>query len=239
MSDAPVLSLKGVTIAHGAAVVLRDINLDLARGETLAVLGRNGVGKTTLVESLFNLGPNISGEIRIKGEAVGGWPTHRIARLGIALAPQGRGVFAGLTVDEVLRMAQLGAGARNSAWTLARAFDAFPRLAERRRSFSGSLSGGERQLLAIARGLLTGSDILVLDEPSEGLAPLVIEDAIVGTVGQLAKEGMTLLIAEQNVAMALRLATRAIVLGGGKVVFDGTPETLLADRDLQRETLGV
>lgn len=239
MSDAPALSLKDVTIAHGAAVVLRDINLELARGETLAVLGRNGVGKTTLVESLFNLGPNISGDIRIKGEAVGGWPTHRIASLGIALAPQGRGVFAGLTVDEVLRMAQLGASAKSSAWTLARAFDAFPRLAERRRSFSGSLSGGERQLLAIARGLLTGSDILVLDEPSEGLAPLVIEDAIVGTVGQLAKEGMTLLIAEQNVSMALRLATRAIVLGGGKVVFDGAPKTLLADRDLQRETLGV
>lgn len=234
-----MIRLAGVTAAYGAVVVLRDVDLELRRGEVLAVLGRNGVGKTTLVESLFNLGPTVTGDVIVGGERVTGWPTHRIARLGIALVPQGRGVFPNLTVDEALRMAQLQAGKRARAWTMQRIYDAFPRLAERRRMFSGALSGGERQMLAIARGLLTGAGILVLDEPSEGLAPLAIQEVIVGTVGRLAREGMTMLLAEQNVTMALQLATRAVVLAGGRVAFDGEPQQLLADRELMHEHLGV
>jgi len=153
--------------------------------------------------------------------------------------PQGRGVFPNLTVDEALRMARLWGGRSSRAWTQERIYGSFPRLAERRRMFSGTLSGGERQMLAIARSLLAGADILVLDKPSEGLAPRAIEEGIIGTVGRLAREGMTMLLAEQNVAMALRLATRAAVLAGGRIVFDGEPQRLLTDRELQREHLGV
>ena len=237
-SDVIIRMIK-VKAAYGAIVVLREIDIELRRGEVLAVLGRNGVGKTTLVSSLFNLGPQVTGDIYIKGERVTGWPTFKIGRLGMALVPQGRGIFPNLTVEEALRMAELRAGRGTRSWTLASIFESFPRLADRRRSFSGSLSGGERQLLAIARGLLTGSDVLLLDEPSEGLAPLAIEEVIVGTVGRLAREGMTMLLAEQNVAMALSLATRAVILAGGRIVFNGNPQELRADRELQREHLGV
>jgi branched-chain amino acid transport system ATP-binding protein len=237
--SSPVVTLTGVAAAYGVVTVLRDLELKLLRGEVLAVLGRNGVGKTTLVEALFNLGPTVSGDVVIQGQRVTGWATSRIARLGIALVPQGRGIFPNLTVDEALRMAQLWKAHRSRAWTLGRAYEVFPRLAERRRMFSGTLSGGERQMLAIARALLTGAEILVLDEPSEGLAPLAIEEVVVDTVGQLAADGMTILLAEQNVAMALGLADRAIVLAHGGIVFNGDPQALLADRELQREYLGV
>jgi branched-chain amino acid transport system ATP-binding protein len=235
----PVVAMRGVSAAYGAVSVLRDIELELSQGEVLAVLGRNGVGKTTLVEALFNLGPTVTGDVVVSGQRVTGWATNRIARLGIALVPQGRGVFPNLTVDEALRMAQIGMGQRVRTWTLERAYETFPRLAARRRMFSGALSGGERQMLAIARALVTNAQILIFDEPSEGLAPLAIEEVIVSMVSRFAGEGMTVLLAEQNVAMALRLASRAIVLANGRIVFNGDPEALIADRELQREHLGV
>jgi branched-chain amino acid transport system ATP-binding protein len=235
----PAVVLTRMSAAYGAVVVLRNIELELARGEVLAVLGRNGVGKTTLVETLFNLGPTVTGDVVINGQRVTGWATNRIARLGIALVPQGRGVFPDLTVDEALRIAQFGASKRVRPWTLERAYETFPRLAMRRRMFSGALSGGERQMLAIARALMMNAEILVLDEPSEGLAPLAIEEVIVSMVTRLAGEGMTVLLAEQNVAMALRLASRAVVLAGGGIVFNGDPQALVEARELQREYLGV
>lgn len=233
----PILALSGVSAGYGGAAVLEGVSLALRRGERVAVLGRNGAGKTTLAHTIFNLGPQIGGSVRVMGRDVAGWPTHRIARLGVALVPQGRGGFPDLTVSENLRLATLAG--RSGAWTLDRVFALFPRLAERRATLSGALSGGERQMLAVGRALLTQASLLVLDEPSEGLAPPVAEEVIVTTLGTLAAEGKTVLVVEQNLPLALRSCERAVVLAGGRIVFDGAASALLAERDLLAEHLGV
>ena len=232
-----LLSLGAVSAHYGAVEVLRDISLEIAPGEAVALLGRNGAGKSTLAQALFNLGPRIGGRISAMGQDITGWPTHRIARLGIALVPQGRGVFPNLSVSENLRLGTLGNG--RGEWTLDRVFSIFPRLAERRAAMSSSLSGGERQMLAIGRALLTQPRLLVLDEPSEGLAPLAAEEIILRHVGALAAEGMTILLAEQNLSLALRLCPRALVLAGHRLAFDGPSKALAADHDLVRDALGV
>jgi len=237
MSAAPILSLRDLSAHHGPVEVLRGIALDVAPGEAVAVLGRNGAGKTTLVNALFNLGPRVGGAVELMGQDVAGWPTHRIARLGAALVPQGRGLFPNLTVAENLRLATLRN--RPGAWTMERVLETFPPLAARQAAASGALSGGERQLLAIGRALLTQPRLLVLDEPSEGLAPLLAEEIIVGHVGRLAAEGLTVLLVEQNIPLALRLCPRAVVLAERGIVFDGPGRAVLADPDLVREHLGV
>ena len=233
----PLLSLSGVSAGYGGMTVLRRVGLEVGAREAVAVLGRNGVGKTTLLHALFNLGPRVDGTVRVMGQDVSGWPAHRIARLGLALVPQGRGVFPDLSVTQNLRLATVRN--RPGQWTLERVFATFPRLAARRRAPSGALSGGERQLLAIGRALLTQAPVLVLDEPSEGLAPRLAEEIVVGAMGGLVADGLTVVLAEQNVALALRLCPRAAVLAGGSVVFDGPSGDLLADRSLLREHLGV
>jgi len=232
-----VLSLSNVSARHGAAEVLAGVTLEVRPGEAVALLGRNGAGKTTLLHALLNLGPRVGGTVRAMGHDVAGWPTHRIARLGVALVPQGRGVFPNLTVAENLRLPLLRR--TPGPWTLARVLDTFPRLAERRAAQGASLSGGERQMLAVARALLTQPRLLVLDELSEGLAPMAAEEIILGQVGRLVAEGMTVLLAEQNVPLALRLCPRAVVLARRGMAFDGTREALLADRPMLGEHLGV
>jgi branched-chain amino acid transport system ATP-binding protein len=232
-----VLALAGVSAGHGGAAVLRDIALAVRGGERVAVLGRNGAGKTTLVGAVLNLGPQVGGSIRVMGREVAGWPTHRIARLGVGLVPQGRGVFPDLTVSDNLRLATLAR--RAGPWTLERVFALFPRLAERRAALSGALSGGERQMLAIGRALLTQPALLVLDEPSEGLAPRLAEEVIVETLARLSAEGTTVLLVEQNLALALRSCERAVVLGGGRIVFDGSAAALRGMDGLLGEHLGV
>jgi branched-chain amino acid transport system ATP-binding protein len=232
-----VLALAGVSAGHGGAAVLRDIALTVRGGERVAVLGRNGAGKTTLVGAVLNLGPQVGGSIRVMGREVAGWPTHRIARLGVGLVPQGRGVFPDLTVSDNLRLATLAR--RPGPWTLERVFALFPRLAERRAALSGALSGGERQMLAIGRALLTQPALLVLDEPSEGLAPRLAEEVIVETLARLSAEGTTVLLVEQNLALALRSCERAVVLGGGRIVFDGSAAALRGMDGLLGEHLGV
>jgi len=235
--EGPVLALSGVSAGYGGAAVLASVSLALRAGERVAVLGRNGAGKTTLVQSIFNLGPQVGGSVQVMGREVAGWPTHRIARLGIALVPQGRGAFPDLTVTENLRLATLGG--RAGTWTLDRVFALFPRLAERRAALSSALSGGERQMLAVGRALLTQAPLLVLDEPSEGLAPPVAEEVIVTTLGTLAAEGKTVLLVEQNLPLALRSCERAVVLAGGRIVFDGASRELLAMDGVLADHLGV
>jgi branched-chain amino acid transport system ATP-binding protein len=232
-----VLALSGLSAGYGGAAVLRGVSLSLQAGERVALLGRNGAGKTTLLHAVFNLGPQVSGSVRVMGQEVAGWPTHRIARLGIALVPQGRGGFADLTVMENLRLATLGR--RPGGWTTERVFALFPRLAERRAAASGALSGGERQMLAIGRALLTQAQVLMLDEPSEGLAPSLAEEVLVTALASLASEGKTVLLAEQNLTLALRSCERAVVLAGGGVVFDGPSSGLAAKEGLLAEHLGV
>jgi branched-chain amino acid transport system ATP-binding protein len=232
-----VLALSGVSAGHGGAAVLRDIALSVRAGERVAVLGRNGAGKTTLVGAMLNLGPQVAGSIRVMGREVAGWPTHRIARLGVGLVPQGRGVFPDLAVIDNLRLATLAG--RAGPWTLQRVLALFPRLAERRAARSGALSGGERQMLAIGRALLTQPALLVLDEPSEGLAPDLAEAVIVETLARLSAEGTTVLLVEQNLALALRSCDRAVVLGGGRIAFDGSAAALRGMDGLLGEHLGV
>jgi branched-chain amino acid transport system ATP-binding protein len=232
-----VLALSGVSAGHGGAAVLHDISLTVQAGERVAVLGRNGAGKTTLAAAILNLGPQLGGSIRVMGQDVAGWPVHRIARLGVALVPQGRGAFPDLTVRENLRLATVAR--RAGPWTLERVFALFPRLAERRAASSGALSGGERQMLAIGRALLTQPRLLVLDEPSEGLAPLLAEEVVVDTLARLSAEGTTVLLVEQNLALALRSCERTVVLGGGRIVFDGSAAALRGMGGLLDEHLGV
>ncbi len=237
---APVIALRGLRAGYGGGAILDAVDLDLRRGDVLALLGRNGAGKTTLLHALFNLGPTVQGTVQVHGQDVRGWPTHRIARLGLALVPQGRGVFADLDVQDSLRLATLAPRPRAAAptWTLDAVYARFPRLHERRRTRSGALSGGERQMLALGRALLTQADAIVLDEPSEGLAPQAVE-ALQGHLLELAREGTTLLLVEQNTALALGVAHRVAVLATGRIVFDGAPAALAADHATQRQHLGL
>lgn len=237
---AQVLSIKGLTAAYDGVRVLHGVDITVLEGETVAVLGRNGAGKSTLAASIFNLDAEVGGDVVLRGQRVSGWPTFRIAWLGAALVPQGRGVFPSLSVDDNLRMAALHTQSlRNPRWVKERIYSDFPRLAERRAFVTGALSGGERQMLAIARALLTQSTLIVFDEPSEGLAPMAIEDVVVATVEKLRNEGYTMLIAEQNIAMALKVSTRALLLDHGRIVYDGPAVDLASDKHLQREHLGL
>lgn len=240
----PVLEWRDMSAAYDGAHVLNGVSLRVNAGDVLAILGRNGAGKSTLVNAVFDLGPRVSGDILVRGQSVRGWATHRVARLGVGLVPQGRGVFAPLSVHESLSLAVLGSRGQVSrapmpAWTLARAYEVFPRLHERRKVASGALSGGERQMLALARALLTQADVLVLDEPSEGLSPKAVDELLVTHLPRLAQAGMTIVLVEQNLSLCLRVAHRAVVLAQGGVAFDGSMAELAADRVRQHRLLGV
>ncbi|MBY6346026.1 ATP-binding cassette domain-containing protein [Providencia rettgeri] len=234
------LSISGLNARYDRADILEGLSLEIPVGQSVALLGRNGAGKTSLLHCLFNMGPQWSGQITVHGQSIAGWPTHKIALLGMALVPQGRGRFPTLTVQESLRLAGLARRPRSDdRWTLGSIYEAMPRLYERRQSSCSALSGGERQLLALARALLTQSSIIVLDEPSEGLAPMTIQDTLLPQLQTLNEQGITVLIAEQNLSLALQLADRALLLGNGQLVYDGSSEQLRQDAALLQRHLGL
>jgi branched-chain amino acid transport system ATP-binding protein len=232
----PLLSVEGLNAFYGPAQALHDVSFELAPGAT-AIVGRNGMGKTTLCNAILGVPPaRVSGSIRFGGTELVGRASYRIAGLGIGFVPQGRRLFPSLSVDEHLRMvAGRGSGKR---WTVDGIYELFPRLAERKRNGGAELSGGEQQMLAIGRALVTNPTLLVMDEPSEGLAPAIIEQ-LIETFVKLAEEGLAVLLIEQNLGVATAIADRLLVMVAGSLAAETTAAELTSDVELQRRFLGV
>jgi len=229
-----MLELADVHAVYGRSHVLHGVSLRAGEGEVVSLLGRNGAGKSTTLKAIVGVVEVTAGEIRFEGRSLRDVPTHRVARLGIGLVPEDRRIFADLSVLENLMV-----GARaDGGFTVDRIFGLFPRLAGLARQRGGSLSGGEQQMLTIARTLMTGPRLLLLDEPSEGLAPVVVA-ALADTVAALRRQGLSILMAEQNVKFARRLADRAYIIEKGQIRFDGTMAALAADESLRRAYLSV
>jgi len=232
----PLLAVKGLNAFYGPAQALHDVSFELDSGAT-AIIGRNGMGKTTLCNAILRVPPaKVTGSVRFAGDELVGRPSYRIAKLGIGFVPQGRRLFPSLSVDEHLRMAE-GRGS-DKRWTVDGVYELFPRLAERKRNGGAELSGGEQQMLAIGRALVTNPRLLVMDEPSEGLAPAIVEQ-LIETFVKLAKEGLAVLLIEQNLGVATAIADRLLVMVAGTLAAETTAAELSADVELQRRFLGV
>ena len=229
-----ILEVRNVDAFYGIGHILHGLSLGVAQGEVVGLLGRNGAGKTTTLRSITGLTPPRKGEIRYKGSDIAGAEPHRISQMGIALVPETRDIFSYLTVRENLTIARR-AGSR---WQMDTVLERFPNLKERLGNKGLQLSGGEQQMLAIARALMTGPDLLLLDEPSQGLAPLIV-NTVMRTIEKLKSEGVSMLLVEQNAEMALQLADRVYVIDHGTVVFEGTPDALRADQHMTSTYLGV
>ena len=237
---APLLEGRNLDTFYGQSHVLRSASLAIGPGETIGLMGRNGMGKTTLIRTLMGLVRARRGQVLLDGDDVTRLPTFAIARRGIAYVPEGRGIFASLSVAENLAIAERsGAGAGSSTvWTSARVLELFPRLAERRTNRGDQLSGGEQQMLAIGRALITNPRLLILDEATEGLAP-ILRDDIWKTIAMIRATGMAVLIVDKTVSAVTAIADRIVILVKGEVVFEGRPEALKANPELMHRHLGV
>ena len=233
-----MLVVEGLQAAYGRSQVLFDIGLSIAAGEVVTLLGRNGMGKTTTIRAIMGLNPPLAGSIRFDGQEIAGRPPERIARLGIGLVPEGRRVFPTLTVRENLVATAASGAHRADPWDLDRIFGMFPRLAERRKQRAGTLSGGEQQMLAIGRALMTNPRLLILDEATEGLAPLVRAE-IWRCLALLKEEGEAILVVDKNLAALKRLADRHVIIEKGRTVWSGDTAGLEAAPELVRRSLGV
>jgi branched-chain amino acid transport system ATP-binding protein len=233
----PLLEVSSLRASYGTALVLEDLSFSVGR-DPVAIVGRNGMGKTTLCNAIMGIvPPRAQGSIRFRGRELLGKPAYKVCGAGIGYIPQGRRLFGSLSVDEHLRMIG-GPLPRRGRWTIDAVYELFPRLAERRKVGGTQLSGGEQQMLAIGRALLTNPELLLMDEPSEGLAPAIVED-LVDTFRTLAGEGVAMLVVEQKLGVATALADRLLVMVSGEIAHETTAARLLADEDAQRRFLGV
>ena len=231
-----LLEIDDIHTYYGHSHILHGVSLRAESGHVTAVLGRNGVGKTTLMRSVIGFTPPRSGAIRFAGEPIDRLPSHAIARRGVGLVPQGRRIFPSLTVDENLRIG--GLPGRSGRWNLETVFEMFPRLRERRGNYGGQLSGGEQQMAAIGRALMSNPVLLLMDEPSEGLAPLIVRE-LERTLGRLKETGLGIVLVEQNLPLALAVADTAYVISKGRVVFDGDPTIIRTDDEVRTTYLGI
>jgi len=235
-SDA--LSLMNVHTFYGDSHILHGVSFSLAPGGVLALLGRNGAGKTTCISTIIGFLRPRDGDIRLFGEPIEGLSPERISHLGIGLVPQGRRIFSSLTVRENLVVAQQRKNAAEKPWSVERVYEMFPRLRERHGQFAGTLSGGEQQMLAIGRALMGNPSVLLLDEPSEGLAPLIVAE-VGRTIRRLKEEGQSIVLVEQNRQLALDVADQAVILNTGRCVYAGPASEVLNNEDLIAQNLGV
>lgn len=237
-ADQTLLDVDGIETCYGLSQVLFGLSLSIKSGEMVSLMGRNGMGKTTTIRSIMGLTPARSGAIRFAGEEVRQLPSYRIAKLGVGLVPEGRQIFPNLTVRENLVAAAADRFGSDNPWTLPTIYLLFPRLAERASNMGNQLSGGEQQMLAIGRALMTNPKLLILDEATEGLAPLIREE-IWNCLSLLKKRGQSILVVDKNVDHLARICDRHYIIERGRTVWSGTSDELTAEPDLQHRYLGI
>ena len=238
MADAPLLEVEGIETCYGLSQVLFGLTLSIRAGEMVSLMGRNGMGKTTTIRSIMGLTPARAGAIRFGGHEVRSLPPYRIAKLGIGLVPEGRQIFPNLTVRENLVAASANRLGASEPWTIEKIHALFPRLAERGTNMGNTLSGGEQQMLAIGRALMTNPRLLILDEATEGLAPLIREE-IWNCLSMLKARGQSILVTDKNVEHLTRICDRHTIIERGRTVWSGTSQALMAEPDLQHRYLGI
>ncbi len=238
MSEASILSVSGLRVFYGTSQVLFGVDLDVGQGQCMALLGRNGAGKSTTMKAIAGIMPSTTGKITLAGKNIHGQKSYRIARAGLGFVPEDRQVFPEHTVDDNLKIAaKIGDGNRRD-WNLQRVYDSFPLLPRLRMRMAGQLSGGEQQMLVIGRALMGNPTVLLLDEPSEGLAPVIVQQ-IALLIKELRKTGMTILLAEQNMHFCLHIATHVAVIDKGKIVYRDTVEGLRNNDEIKKRYLSV
>ena len=240
MSATPqnLLSISDLHVHYGKSHVLHGVNLHIAHNEVVSLLGRNGAGRSTTMKAVMGLVPASAGSIQLGGRELTGLRPYRISRAGVGIVPEEREVFANLSVEENLRMGQQQAVDGATAWNVEQMFEFFPRLRERRNTGAGNLSGGEQQMLTLCRSLLGCPRVLLIDEPTEGLAPKIVA-VVAEAIREIHRRGVSILLVEQKLTIALKVSSRVCVMGHGRIVFEGTPQALTDDPDLMQEWLAV